>query len=108
MRQAARYDDADAIRAEQGADLHDAALRKREAPFLMPLRADTARSVERAAYDGAYKGVTDILTLYLWRRAAFHLTRWAAKAGISPNFVTTVGALFCVIDGPTRGRPRSC
>jgi phosphatidylglycerophosphate synthase len=96
MRQSASYDDAGAIRAEQGMDFHDATLRKREAPFLMPLRADTARLVERAAYDGAYKGVTDILTLYLWRRPAFHLTRWAAMAGFSPNFVTTVGALLCV------------
>ena len=37
--------------------------------------------VERAAYDAAYKGVTDVLTLYLWRRPAFYLTRWAAQAG---------------------------
>jgi phosphatidylglycerophosphate synthase len=96
MREGAGYDGANAIRAEQGADLHDATLRKREIPFVMPLRADTARLVERAAYDGAYKGVTDILTLYLWRRLAFHLTRWAAMAGISPNLVTTVGAAFCV------------
>ena len=96
MREAASYDGAGVIRAEQGADLHDAALRKREIPFMMPLRADTARQVERAAYDGAYKGVTDILTLYLWRRLAFYLTRWAAAAGIRPNLVTTVGAAFCV------------
>ncbi len=96
MRQSAPYTDTSAIRAEQGADFHDAALRKREAAFLMPLRADTARLIERAAYDGAYKGVTDILTLYLWRGLAFHLTRWAAMAGLSPNFVTAVGALLCI------------
>ena len=41
--------------------------------------------VERAAYDAAYKGVTDALTLYLWRRPAFYLTRWAAQAGLTPN-----------------------
>ena len=40
---------------------------------------------ERAAYDAAYKGVTDALTLYLWRKPAFYLTRWAARAGLSPN-----------------------
>ena len=28
-------------------------------------------AVERAAYDAAYKGVTDALTLYLWRQPAF-------------------------------------
>ena len=37
--------------------------------------------VERAAYDAAYKGVTDVLTLYLWRKPAFYLTRWAARGG---------------------------
>ena len=97
MRARTSYDDGTAIRAEQGADLHDAALRKREIPFVMPLRADTARQVERAAYDGAYKGVTDVLTLYLWRRPAFYLTRWAARAGLAPNFVTLIGAILCVL-----------
>ena len=52
--------------------------------------------VERASYDASYKGVTDILTLYLWRRLAFYLTRWAARAGLSPNMVTGVGAILCV------------
>jgi phosphatidylglycerophosphate synthase len=41
--------------------------------------------------------VTDILTLYLWRKPAFYLTRWAAQAGLTPNFVTAVGAVLCVL-----------
>jgi phosphatidylglycerophosphate synthase len=53
--------------------------------------------VERAAYDAAYKGVTDALTLYLWRKPAFYLTRWAARAGLSPNFITSIGAILCVL-----------
>jgi phosphatidylglycerophosphate synthase len=77
------------------AELSYAELRKRGRPFAMPLEAATAESVERAAYDAAYKGVTDVLTLYLWRRPAFYLTRWAAAAGITPNAVTLVGFLFC-------------
>lgn len=85
------------LRAEAAEGLHSARLRKREAPFLMPLTRATARAAERASYDGAYKGVTDVLTLYLWRRPAFHLTRWAALAGLSPNFVTAVGAILCVL-----------
>lgn len=72
-------------------------LRKREQPYLMPLNAGTVRAVEKASYDGAYKGVTDILTLYLWRGAAFHLTRWAAALGITPNAVTAIGAVLCVM-----------
>jgi len=79
------------------AELSYAELRKRERPFVMLLDADDPEPVERAAYDAAYKGVTDVLTLYLWRRAAFYLTRWAARARIAPNAVTFVGAILCVL-----------
>ncbi len=79
------------------AELNYAELRKRERPFVMRLNAADPEPVERAAYDAAYKGVTDALTLYLWRRPAFYLTRWAARAGFSPNSVTLVGAVLCVL-----------
>ena len=71
-------------------------LRKRERPFVLPLDSANPLPVERALYDAAYKGVTDVLTLYLWRRPAFWLTRWAAQAGMTPNQVTLIGFLFCV------------
>ena len=79
------------------AELNYAELRKRERPFVMRLDGGDPELVERAAYDASYKGVTDLLTLYLWRRPAFYLTRWAAQAGISPNAVTAVGAALCVL-----------
>jgi phosphatidylglycerophosphate synthase len=72
-------------------------LRKRERPFVLELRPDTANEVQRAAYDASYKGVTDALTLYLWRRPAFYLTRWAAGAGLTPNAITGVGAMLCLL-----------
>jgi phosphatidylglycerophosphate synthase len=79
------------------AELSYAELRKRERPFVLPLDPADPEPVERAAYDAAYKGVTDVLTLYLWRKPAFYLTRWAARAGIAPNFVTLIGAILCVL-----------
>ena len=84
-------------RVEEGTTLYNQELRKRENAYLLPLRPETARAVEKASYDGAYKGVTDLLTLYLWRRPAFHLTRWAALAGLSPNAVTIAGILLCIL-----------
>lgn len=78
-------------------ELANPALRKRERPFVLLLDPSDPEAVERAAYDGAYKGVTDALTLYLWRKPAFYLTRWAARAGISPNMVTLFGALLCIL-----------
>lgn len=81
---------------EDGLTLVNDELRKRETPFLLPLNACTVGDVERASYWGAYKGVTDLLTKYLWPGIAFHLTRLAAWAGLSPNMVTTLGAIGCV------------
>ena len=78
------------------ADFTYGALRKRDRPFVMQLDPADPEAVERAAYDASYKGVTDVLTLYLWRRLAFYLTRWAAKAGLTPNMVTTVGTVLCI------------
>ena len=83
--------------ASETAELENKALRKRERPFVLPLDANDPEPVERAAYDAAYKGVTDALTLYLWRKPAFYLTRWAARAGLSPNFITLIGAIFCAL-----------
>ena len=79
------------------AELSYRKLRKRDRPFVMPLDPANPEAVERAAYDASYKGVTDVLTLYLWRKPAFYLTRWAAQAGLSPNMVTAVGAILCVL-----------
>jgi len=90
------FDGYELVDAETG-ELNNEQLRKRERPFVMPLDPANPMAIEQAAYDGAYKGVTDILTLYLWRRPAFHLTRWAAQAGMTPNMVTLIGAIGCVL-----------
>ncbi len=86
-----------ALLSAETAEVNYPELRKRDRPFVLPLDPNDPEPVERAAYDAAYKGVTDALTLYLWRRPAFHLTRWAARAGLTPNFVTLVGAVLCVL-----------
>ena len=78
-------------------ELSYAELRKRDRPFVLLIDPANPEPVERAAYDAAYKGVTDVLTLYLWRKPAFYLTRWAAEVGLSPNMVTAVGAIGCLL-----------
>jgi len=86
-----------ALAYEDGPTIENKALRKRETPFLLPLEPGTVRQAERASYFGAYKGVTDVLTKYLWPEWALVLTRIAARFRITPNMVTTVGAIFCVL-----------
>ncbi len=73
------------------------ALRKRERPFAERLVPENVPAIERASYAGAYKGVTDLLTKYLWPTWAFHLTRLAARLGMSPNQVTAIGTVLCIV-----------
>ncbi|MBU3078320.1 CDP-alcohol phosphatidyltransferase family protein [Sphingomonas quercus] len=81
---------------ERDASLYNETLRKREDAYVLPLTEENRRRIEKASYDGAYKGVTDLLTLYLWRGAAFHLTRLAAMLRLSPNMVSLIGIALCV------------
>lgn len=71
-------------------------LRKRDRPFAGRLTAGSKKALERASYYSAYKGVTDLLTKYLWPEWALQLTRLASHVGMSPNAVSAIGAVFCV------------
>src|SRR3546814_18318499 len=64
--------------------------------FRRVLFRSTRRAIERKSYFGAYKGVTDALTKYLWPELALWLTRGAASIGMTPNMVTAIGAALCV------------
>ena len=92
---------ADTEYAEQAAEdergIYNEALRKRERPFAEALTPTSVPLIERLSYQGAYKGVTDVLTKYLWPTWAFHLTRAAARIGLSPNGVTAIGTALCVV-----------
>ena len=67
---------------------YNSALRKREPPVLVKLTPATVRSVEKRLFQGSYKGVTDLVTKYVWPTPARIVTRWCALAGMTPNQVT--------------------
>jgi len=93
----ANGEDADEVIAwEDAGGIENEELRKKERPFLGPLVPDNVRALERASYFGAYKGVTDVLTKYLWPEWALVLTRVAARLGVTPNQVTALGAVLCL------------
>ncbi len=77
--------------------IYNRQLRKLDSPFVQRLTPETRREIERKTYFGAYKGVTDILTKYLWPEWALVLTRIAARLGLTPNMVTGIGAILCII-----------
>ena len=84
--EAALPSDGQDVTAAALAGRHDAKLRKRTAPLL--LCATDRAAAERALFDAAYKGVTDLVTKHLWPAPALAATRACASAGITPNQVT--------------------
>lgn len=84
------------IDLSDGRKLYNRQLRKLEQPFVRELTPATRREIERKSYFGAYKGVTDALTKYLWPELALWLTRGAASIGMTPNMVTAIGAALCI------------
>jgi phosphatidylglycerophosphate synthase len=63
-------------------------LRKAAAPYLLPLTPATVGEIEAHLFAASYKGVTDLVTKWVWPRPARIVTRWCVSAGIRPNLVT--------------------
>jgi phosphatidylglycerophosphate synthase len=72
------------------------ALRKREHPYAFAARPDTAAEVERRTFAASYKGLTDLVTKWVWPRPAQAVTRWCALRGVHPNAVTLVSGVLAV------------
>lgn len=83
-----------AVTPAQLADGYNDVLRKREPPYLMPLLAAELPTIEKRIFAGAYKGVTDVVTLYAWPAPARAVTRWCAHNGITPNQVTAASLVL--------------
>ena len=64
------------------------ALRKRESPYLLRLTEADLLTIERRMFAGSYKGVTDLVTKYVWPEPAMAVTKWCAVNRITPNQVT--------------------
>ena len=78
---------------------YDDHLRRVEPPLLEPMRADRREALESLLYGNAYKGITDLVTKWLWPRPARYVVGWCAKAGISPNRVTLTGLVLVIAAG---------
>ncbi|MEO3429349.1 CDP-alcohol phosphatidyltransferase family protein [Pelagibius sp. CAU 1746] len=72
------------------------ALRKREEPYALLLRAESLKPIEWRMFMGTYKGATDFVTKWFWPRPAFHATKLCARLGITPNQVTALSAILVV------------
>lgn len=79
------------------ADGYNDVLRKREPPFLMALNVEALPAIERRVFGASYKGVTDLVTLYLWPAPARAVTRWCANLSITPNQVTSASLVLVLV-----------
>jgi phosphatidylglycerophosphate synthase len=79
------------------ASAYQKALRKRARPILLPLQGADPTAIERALFQGSYKGITDVVTKYVWPVPALAVTRWCARRGITPNVVTWVSLGFVIL-----------
>lgn len=73
------------------------AMKKRITAFILPINAATKSQIERYLFGAVYKGVTDIVTKYVWPWPAYHVTRACAATGVTPNMVTSASAVLTVL-----------
>ncbi len=74
-------------------------LLKSEPPFVEQIRPDTQRALEHRLFAGSYKGVTDLVTKWLWPVPAEWATRLCVTARLSPNQITAVSVLLVIAAG---------
>ncbi len=64
------------------------ALRKLDPPLLCRLGGLPLREVEDRIFNASYKGLTDLVTKWVWPTPARIVTRWLANRNVRPNTVT--------------------
>lgn len=78
---------------------YDSKLRRADLPMLEPLSAERSGYLEDQLYGNSYKGVTDLVTKWLWPQLAKRLVRFCARRAITPNQVTWVSLLLTLVAG---------
>jgi phosphatidylglycerophosphate synthase len=74
-------------------------LLKFEPPFVLPVLPETKRFLERRLFDWSYKGVTDLITKWVWPRPAQWVVGQCVRFGLRPNHVTIIGLLLVILAG---------
>jgi phosphatidylglycerophosphate synthase len=69
-------------------------LKSAQAPLLEAVTEERKAELESRLYGNAYKGITDLVTKFLWPRPASKAVRLAASLGLSPNKVTSIGLVL--------------
>ena len=74
----------------------DTNLRRSTKPLLEPVSQDRKSELENKLYGNAYRGITDLVTKFVWPRPAKRVVGVCARLGVTPNMVTTIGLLLVI------------
>ena len=85
--------------AEQLTGGFDPRLLKFDLSHVVRITKDNKKRLENYLYDKSYKGITDLVTKWLWPLPARAITRVCAAKKIKPNLVTGVGWVLTLIAG---------
>ncbi len=72
-------------------------LLKIDPPYLFPVTEQNRRRLEKRLFSGSYKGVTDLVTKWVWPKPAQWVTGYCTRHGISPNTVTSVSLVLSIM-----------
>lgn len=75
------------------------ALRKFDPPQILAITPANRTQLEKKLFSGAYKGVTDLVTKWLWPVPARWATRLCISLGMKPNHVTLTGLALAIVAG---------
>ncbi len=74
-------------------------LKKKDVPYVLPINKGNRKLLESALFAGSYKGVTDLVTKWLWPLPAFWATKLCVRYGWKPNQVTLMSLLLAILTG---------
>jgi phosphatidylglycerophosphate synthase len=87
----------DECRAEDLSPVYVADLLKSDPVKILAVRAERRDELERLLFDGSYKGVTDLVTKFVWPAPARAMTRVCARLGVTPNAITWSSVLLVLL-----------
>ena len=85
--------------AEELTGGYDPRLRKFDLSHVVLISKDSKKRIENYLYDKSYKGITDLVTKWLWPIPARAAVRFSVAKKITPNMVTGFGWLLTFIAG---------
>jgi len=72
----------------------DQKLRFARRPLLEHITSERQIDLENILYGNSYRGITDLVTKFVWPKPARGVVRYCAKIGTTPNKVTTIGFIL--------------